>query len=130
MTTTTGSTSPESVDRQTLRGEHTPRGRYHRGVFMSRNEEPRHSAVVIGAIGGLLVGYVLWLAAITVGDDLTTVSKWSVAVLLASGALAVAAVICGVLMRWRRRYGWSAFAFGVPVLPLALTLAVLANLYL
>lgn len=97
---------------------------------MSRNEEPRHAAVVIGAIVGLLVGYVLWLAAITIGDDLTTVSKWSLAVLLMSAALAVAAVIGGVLMRWRRRYGWSAFAFGLPVFPVVLTLAVLANLYL
>lgn len=97
---------------------------------MSRNEEPRHSAVVVGAIGGLLVGYVPWLAAITIGDDLTTVGTWSLAVLVVSGAIAVGAVICGLLMRWRRRYGWSAFAFGVPVLPVALTLAVLANLYL
>lgn len=96
---------------------------------MSRNEEPSHAAVAIGAIGGLLAGYVFWLAAITVGDDLTTVSKWSLAVLLVSGALAVGAVVCGLLMRWRRRYGWSAFAFGIPVLPVALTLAVLANLY-
>jgi hypothetical protein len=84
---------------------------------------------VIGAIGGLLAGYVLWLAAITVGDDVTTVSKWSLAVLILSGALAIGAVIGGLLMRWRRRYGWSAFTFGLPVLPVALTLAVLANLY-
>jgi hypothetical protein len=85
---------------------------------------------VIGAIGGLLAGYVLWLAAITVGDDVTTVSKWSLAVLILSAALAIGAVIGGLLMRWRRRYGWSAFTFGLPVLPVALTLAVLANLYL
>jgi hypothetical protein len=84
---------------------------------------------VIGAIGGLLVGYVVWLAAITIGDDLTTVSKWSLAVLVLSGALAIGGVIGGLLMRWRRRYGWSAFTFGLPVLPVALTLAVLANLY-
>jgi hypothetical protein len=85
---------------------------------------------VIGAIGGLLAGYVLWLAAITIGDDLTTVSKWSLAVLILSGALAIGAVIGGLLMRWRRRYGWSAFTFGLPVLPVALTLAVLANVYI
>lgn len=97
---------------------------------MSRNEESRHGAVVVGAIGGLLVGYMLWLAAITIGDDVTTVSRWSLAVLVVSGALAVGAVIGGLMMRWRRRYGWSAFAFGLPVLPVVLTLAVLANLYL
>jgi hypothetical protein len=33
-------------------------------------------------------------------------------------------------MRWRRKHGWSAFAFGLPVLPVAATLAILANLYI
>ncbi|MHA7649734.1 hypothetical protein ACX9NE_08240 [Mycobacterium sp. ML4] len=96
---------------------------------MSRDEESRHAPVVVGAISGLIVGYASWLAAITIGDDVTTVSTWSLAVLVLSGALAVGAVIGGLLMRWRQRYGWSAFAFGLPVLPVALTLAVLANLY-
>ncbi|OBK25771.1 hypothetical protein A5634_25725 [Mycobacterium asiaticum] len=85
---------------------------------------------VLGAIGGLIVGYVLWLAGITIGDDITTVSQWSVAVLVLSAALAIGAVIGGLLMRWRRKDGWSAFAFGVPVLPVVLSLALLANLYL
>jgi hypothetical protein len=85
---------------------------------------------IVGAIGGLLAGYALWLIAITVGDDITTVGKWSLAVLVLSGALAVGAVIGGLLMRWRRKFGWSAFVFGLPVLPVALTLALLANLYL
>jgi hypothetical protein len=87
-------------------------------------------AKVVGAIAGLVAGYVLWLVAITIGDDLTTVSKWSLAVLMLSGALAIGAVIGGLLMRWRKRYEWSAFAFGVPVLPVVLSLALLANLYL
>lgn len=85
---------------------------------------------VVGAIGGLLAGYVLWLVAITVGDDLMTVSKWSWAVLLLSGGLAVGAIFAGLIMRWRRRYGWSAFSFGLPILPVALTLALLAELHL
>jgi hypothetical protein len=85
---------------------------------------------VVGAIAGLIAGYVLWLAAITIGDDLTTVSRWSLAVLTVSGALAIGAVIGGLLMRWRKRYEWSAFAFGVPILPVVLSLALLANLYL
>lgn len=84
---------------------------------------------VLGALGGLLAGYMLWLVAITVGDDLTTVSKWSLAVLILSGALAVGAVIGGLLMRLRHQQAWAAFAFGLPVLPVVLTLAVLADIY-
>lgn len=85
---------------------------------------------IVGAIGGLIAGYVLWLAAITIGDDVTTVAKWSLAVAVLSVALVVGAVIGGLLMRWRRKAGWSAFAFGVPVVPVILTLSLLANLYL
>ncbi|MCV7075639.1 MULTISPECIES: hypothetical protein [Mycobacterium] len=84
---------------------------------------------VLGGLAGLFAGYILWLVAISVGDDLTTVSKWSLAVLLLSGALAVGAVIGGMLMRLRRKQVWAAFAFGLPVLPLVLTLAVLADIY-
>jgi hypothetical protein len=70
----------------------------------------------------------LWLVAISIGEDLTTVGRWSVAILLLSLALAVGAAVGGLLMRWRRKYAWSAFVFGLPVLPLVLTLAVLADI--
>jgi hypothetical protein len=90
---------------------------------------PSHDKVV-GAIAGLVAGYILWLAAIWIGADLTTVSRWSLAVLLLSGALAVGAVIGGLLMRWRRKYFGAAFAFSLPILPVVLALAVLANIYL
>ncbi|KZS72565.1 hypothetical protein A4G26_24220 [Mycobacterium kansasii] len=83
-----------------------------------------------GGIGGLATGYVLWLVAISIGEDLTTVSSWSVAVLLLSGVLAVCAVLGGLLLRWRGDDLWAAFAFGLPILPVALTLAVLADIYI
>lgn len=88
------------------------------------------TARVVGAIAGLAAGYALWLAAITVGDDLTTVTNWSLAVLAGSGALAVGAVLVGLTLRWRRKHGWATFAFGLPILPVLLSLAVLANIYL
>jgi hypothetical protein len=85
---------------------------------------------IVGGLAGLVAGYALWLAAITVGDDLTTVSKWSLAVTVLSVALAVGGVIGGLLMRWRRRHFGSAFAFGLPILPVVMTVALLANVYL
>lgn len=84
----------------------------------------------IGAVGGVAVGYIVWLVAISIGDDLTRASRWSLVVLMLAGVLAICAAVGGLLMRWRRRYGWSAFAFGLPVLPVVLTLAVLADIYL
>ena len=83
---------------------------------------------VVGAIGGVATGYVLWLVAITVGDDLTTVSRWSLAVLVASGVLALGAAVAGLLLRLRREYAWSVFAFALPILPVLLSLALLADI--
>ena len=89
----------------------------------------RSYTTTVGAVAGLVAGYVLWLTAIWIGDDLTTVRQWSLAVLLLSGALAVGAVLVGLLMRWRRKYFGAAFAFGLPILPVLLALAVLVNIY-
>jgi len=89
----------------------------------------RSYATIVGAVAGLVAGYVLWLTAIWIGDDLTTVRQWSLAVLLLSGALAFGAVLVGLLMRWRRKYFGAAFAFGLPILPVLLALAVLVNIY-
>ena len=37
-------------------------------------------------IGGVIVGYLLWLVAISIGDAITTVSLWSLIVLSVSAA--------------------------------------------
>jgi hypothetical protein len=83
---------------------------------------------VIGAISGLAVGYVLWLVAFSVGEDFTTVSNWSLLVLAGSVALAVVAGVWGWWQRRRGKYHWATFAFGLPILPLVMTLAVLADI--
>ncbi len=84
---------------------------------------------VVSAIGGGVVGYVLWLVAISIGDNVTTVSKWSLLVLAGSAVLAACAGLWGWSMRRRGKYPWSAFAFSLPIAPVLLTLAVLTNLY-
>jgi hypothetical protein len=88
------------------------------------------SDTVVGAIGGVATGYVLWLVAISIGDDTTTVSRWSLIVLIGSGVLAICAGVWGWWLRRRGKSLWAAFAFGLPILPVVLTLAVLADIYL
>ncbi len=85
---------------------------------------------VIGAIAGAAAGYVLWLVAFSIADDNAAVGRWAPTVLLGSAVLAVGAVVWGLVQRRRRRYLWSGFGFGLPILPLVLTLAVLADVYL
>jgi len=85
---------------------------------------------VVGAIGGVAAGYVLWLLAYSIANDNAAVGGWAPIVLIVSVVLAVGALVWGSLLRRRRKYLWAAFAVGLPVLPVVLTLAVLADVYL
>jgi hypothetical protein len=84
---------------------------------------------VVGAIGGVAAGYVLWLVAYSIGDATTTVGQWSLIVLVLSGVLAVSAGVWGWSLRRRGKRLWASFAFGLPVLPAILSLAVLADIF-
>lgn len=85
---------------------------------------------VAGVLAGMMSGYTLWLVAISIGNAATTVSRWSVLVLVLSGVFAA----CTGAWAWRlcrkRRYLWAGFALGLPLLPVVLTLAVLTDTYL
>ncbi|OBI47496.1 hypothetical protein A5707_19685 [Mycobacterium kyorinense] len=85
---------------------------------------------VWGVAGGAVVGYIAWLVAMSVGNAVTTVSRWSLAALGLSVLLAIWAVLWGRRQRRRRNYPLAAFVFGLPILPVVLSLAVLAATYL
>ena len=95
---------------------------------MARSRTVRAESVW-AALGGVLAGYVLWLIAISIAGDNATVGRWGPLVLLLSVLLGVGAAIWGWLLRRRRKYLWAAFAFDLPILPVVLTLAVLADVY-
>jgi hypothetical protein len=81
------------------------------------------------AIGGVIVGYLLWLVAISIGDAVTTVSLWSLIVLLVSAVFAGWAVLRGRRLLRRQKYPLAAFIFALPVLPVLLSLGVLVRTY-
>ena len=80
-------------------------------------------------IGGVLAGYLLWLVAISIGDAVTTVSLWSLFVLLVSVGFAVWAVLRGQRLRRQQNYPLASFFFALPVLPVLLSLGVLVRTY-
>src|ERR1700752_1780735 len=64
------------------------------------------SGTVLGAIGGIATGYVLWLVAFSIAGDNATVGHWAPTVLILSGVLAICAVLWGSLQRRRGKYLW------------------------
>jgi hypothetical protein len=82
------------------------------------------------ALGGVLAGYVGWLLAISIGEALTTVGLWGPIVLILSLVSAVVAVLWGRRLRAHRNVVLASFAFALPVLPVLLSIGVLADSYL
>jgi hypothetical protein len=85
---------------------------------------------VVGILAGLTVGYLGWLAVVSIGEAVTTVSEWSSAVLLVSVAVAAGAALWARQLRRQGKPPLAAFALTLPVLPVALTLGVLTYTYL
>jgi hypothetical protein len=92
--------------------------------------KPVRADSVWAALGGALVGYVLWLIAMSIGDHFTTAGVWGPIILAVSAALALVATLWGRRMRGRGNRTASAFAFAMPVLPVLLSLLVVADSYL
>jgi hypothetical protein len=84
----------------------------------------------IAGIGGLVIGHVLWLVAITFAMNTTTISTW---VLVIAAVVLLIALVCGYV-GWRhyqrRSYVWAAFLLMFPAAPLLFTLIVLGVTYL
>ncbi|MGH3633812.1 hypothetical protein [Mycobacterium sp.] len=85
---------------------------------------------VWAVIGGIIIGYIGWLVAISIGAAFTTVSLWSPIVLVLSVLLAIWAALWGRRLRERGSFVWAAFVFAVPIPPVLLTLAVGCATYL
>jgi hypothetical protein len=95
---------------------------------MARSRALRAESVWAG-LGGVLVGYVLWLVAISIGDAVATVGVWGPIVLIGSVVFAVATTVWG---RRVRRSGNLTLASGVlasSVLPVVLSVLVVADSY-
>jgi hypothetical protein len=87
-------------------------------------------ATVVAGIGGLIIGHVLWLTAISFATKTTTVNAW---VLVVSAATLLVAIACG-LLGWlvyrRRATAKTAFLWCLPVAPVLFTISVLGVTYL
>lgn len=87
------------------------------------------SEKVWAVIGGLIVGYIGWLVAISIGAALTTVSLWSLIVMVLSLVLGVWAVLRGQRLRQQGNTTWAGFVFALPIPAVVMTLFVLRYTY-
>jgi Ca2+/Na+ antiporter len=85
---------------------------------------------VVGAIGGVVIGYILWLVGVSIGVGLATTATWSVIVLVVSMLVGVLAWLAGWRLRRRHVHPWATFLFALPILPVVLSLCVITVAYL
>lgn len=86
--------------------------------------------IVVGAIGGVVIGYILWLVGVSIGVGIATTATWSVIILIVSVLVGVVAWVAGRRLRRRRVHPWATFLFALPVLPVILSLCVITVAYL
>ena len=75
------------------------------------------SEIVVGAIGGVVIGYILWLIGVSIGVTTATTATWSIVIVIVSVLAGVATRLAGWRLRRRRVDTWAAFMFGLPILP-------------
>lgn len=87
-------------------------------------------ATIVAGIGGLIIGHILWLIAISLAIATKTVNFW----VLVVAAIIVVASAATFFMSWRlhqlRSHVWSTFLWCLPISPILLTVAVLGVTYL
>ena len=85
---------------------------------------------IVAGVGGLVVGHILWLIAISLATSTTDISTWVLVVAAASLLLGVVAGLLGWRMYQRKSHVWSAFLWCLPVSPVLFSLIVLGVTYL
>ena len=85
---------------------------------------------IVAGIGGLVIGHILWLLAMSIATDSGRVNQW----VLVVAALSLLGGIAGGVLGWRKyqakSYAWAALLWFLPVSPVLFSLAVLGVTYL
>lgn len=85
---------------------------------------------VVAGIGGLVVGHIAWLVAISMATAGGRVSTWVLVVAALSVLLAAIAAALGLRLHRRGSQVWAVFLWCLPVSPVLFSIAVLGVTYL
>jgi hypothetical protein len=100
--------------------------------MLSRPDRPHDQllrSIAVAGVGGLVIGHIVWLVAISFAIATTTVNRW---VLVVSAMFAVLSVAAGILgWRFHRQKSdvWAAFLWCLPISPIVFTLCILVATY-
>jgi hypothetical protein len=86
-------------------------------------------ATIVAGLGGLIIGHMLWLTAISFATKTTTVNGWVLAVAVGSLILAVASGVLGRRYYGRKAFAKAAFLWCLPISPMLFSISVLAVTY-
>lgn len=92
--------------------------------------DARVRGTVVAGLGGLIIGHMLWLTAISFATKTTDVDVWVLVLAAATLLLAVACVLAGRMFHGRKAFAKAAFLWCLPVSPVLFSLSVLAVTYL
>jgi hypothetical protein len=87
-------------------------------------------ATVVAAVGGLIVGHILWLVATSMAIATSDVEHWMLIISAVIGVLSAASFVVGWLHYRRQSYVWAAFLLFLPISPVLLTIGMLGVMYL
>lgn len=92
--------------------------------------DARVRGTVVAGLGGLIIGHMLWLTAISFATKTTDVDVWVLVLAAATLLLTVACVLAGRMFHGRKAFAKAAFLWCLPVSPVLFSLSVLAVTYL
>jgi cytochrome bd-type quinol oxidase subunit 2 len=87
-------------------------------------------ATIVAAIGGLVIGHVLWLVGIKFATDSQHVNTWVLVVAAVSFVVGVVGGLLGLKYRRVRATAKAAFLWCLPISPVLFSLSVLGVTYL
>lgn len=85
---------------------------------------------IVAGLGGLIIGHVVWLIAVSFALLTTTVGIWVLVIAAISAGLAVVAALLGGVYYRARATAKAAFLWCLPAAPVLLSVVVLGVTYL
>ena len=87
-------------------------------------------SIAVAAVGGLVIGHIVWLILISAAIATSHVNAWVLVVSAIFAVLSIAAIVMGWRYHRQKSDVWAAFLLCLPISPIVFTLCILGATYL